>query len=96
MSAKRRHLNRELARIEREKVSRAQWKLFVSIIQKRKPNLVGSVRSLKDFSSLEDKVREALREALLEEFCATGLRVDSEPNERGLILEQLIDRLGSD
>jgi hypothetical protein len=35
----------------------------------------------------------AVRQALTDEFCATGLRPDHEPNERGLQLEELIDYL---
>jgi len=35
--------------------------------------------------------RERLIDGIMEEFCATGLRPDSEPNERGLLLEELRD-----
>lgn len=41
-----------------------------------------------------DEQRESLREAIGIEFCETGLREDSEPNERGLALESLIDVMG--
>ncbi|MBP6940667.1 MAG: hypothetical protein KBB65_02745 [Syntrophorhabdaceae bacterium] len=43
---------------------------------------------------LTDEQREKLREVLANELLETGLGKDDEPNERGLLLEGLIDRLG--
>ncbi len=37
--------------------------------------------------------QENLIEAIASEFASTGLRPDSEPNERGLQLENLLDRI---
>ena len=42
---------------------------------------------------LTDEDRENLVEAISTEFSATGLRPDSEPNQRGLQLEDLLDRI---
>jgi hypothetical protein len=38
--------------------------------------------------------REELRGVLADEFSATGICADFEPNPRGILLERLIDRLG--
>jgi|GEM_PF-1039660 len=38
----------------------------------------------------------ALQQATTDELLATGLREDDEPNERGLLLESLIDFLGKE
>ena len=35
-----------------------------------------------------------LRQSCTDELCATGLTYDDEPNERGYLLEELIDWLG--
>jgi hypothetical protein len=40
---------------------------------------------------LTPAIREALMDAISEEFAATGLMPDSEPNSRGLQLEELLD-----
>ena len=42
---------------------------------------------------LTEKDRDTLIEAISTEFCATGLRQDSEPNHRGFQLEELLDRM---
>lgn len=42
---------------------------------------------------LRQAQRETLVEAISSEFVSTGLRPDSEPNDRGLKLEDLLDRL---
>ena len=38
--------------------------------------------------------RDKLRQLILDEFCDTGLKVDDEPNTRGIDLEDLIDAIG--
>lgn len=43
--------------------------------------------------SLAPEDRETLVEAISFEFAATGLQSDSEPNNRGLKLEELLDRI---
>jgi hypothetical protein len=42
-------------------------------------------------ADLSRKQREELVDVILEEFAVTGLGPDSEPNPRGLALEDLID-----
>jgi hypothetical protein len=43
---------------------------------------------------LTNDQREELRQILTDELMETGLGDDDEPNERGLLLEELIDKLG--
>jgi hypothetical protein len=42
---------------------------------------------------ITDSDRQILIEAISDEFSATGLRSDSEPNQRGLQLEELLDQI---
>lgn len=67
--------------------------LLSEIVWKRDPSMVGVVASLQDVQLTVDQ-REELRQAVTDELMETGLRDDDEPNERGLLLEELIDRLG--
>lgn len=67
--------------------------LLSEVIWKRHPELIGVLSSLQD-GQLTEEQREELRQALTDEFTETGLRDDDEPNARGLLLEELIDRLG--
>jgi len=66
--------------------------LLHSTIQKQQPGLL-HLLTLFGKQQLTEDQREDLRQALIDEFIQTGLRDDSEPNERGLQLEDLIDRL---
>jgi hypothetical protein len=43
---------------------------------------------------LPEKERDELRELFGEELCETGFGPDDEPNERGKMIESLIDWLG--
>lgn len=67
--------------------------LLSEVLWKREPSLVGVVASLQDIQLTADQ-REELRQVVTDELMETGLRHDDEPNERGLLLEELIDRLG--
>ena len=67
--------------------------LLSEIVWKRDPSMIGAVASLQDIQLTDDQ-REDLRQAVTDELIETGLRDDDEPNERGLLLEELIDRLG--
>ena len=60
---------------------------------KRNPDMIGIVASIQNVALAEDQ-REELRQTLTDEFIETGLRENDEPNERGLLLEELVDRLG--
>lgn len=42
---------------------------------------------------MTDSDRQILIEAISDEFSATGLASDSEPNQRGLQLEKLLDQI---
>jgi hypothetical protein len=42
---------------------------------------------------LDSTQRQELMDAVSDEFARSGLRPDEEPNERGLALESLLDRL---
>lgn len=65
--------------------------LLREVIAARRPELSASLDASTKLSS---EVREAMRHALAEELAATGLNQDDEPNERGQLIEELIDRLG--
>lgn len=67
--------------------------LLREVIWKRRPELTGALGSLQDVK-LTEYQREDLRQMLTDEFIETGLCDDDEPNARGLLLEELIDRLG--
>jgi len=51
------------------------------------------VASFQD-AGLTEEHRDELRQTLTHELMETGLREDDEPNGRGLLLEELIDKLG--
>lgn len=51
------------------------------------------VASFQD-AGLTEEQQDELRQTLTDEIMETGLREDDEPNGRGLLLEELIDKLG--
>jgi hypothetical protein len=55
--------------------------------------MIGIVASFQSAELTNDQ-REELRQILTDELMETGLGDDDEPNERGLLLEELIDKLG--
>jgi hypothetical protein len=67
--------------------------LLSEVIWKRCPTMSGTLGSLQEVQ-LTEYQRDELRQAVTDEFCETGLQDNDEPNERGLLLEELIDRLG--
>ncbi len=68
-------------------------RLLKEIASKHNPSLL-SVVTLVIKASVTIEQREQLREVIAMEFVRTGLGKDDEPNERGILLERLIDRLG--
>lgn len=74
-------------------VSQEQLTLLHEVISKCSPESLAILDHIGE-SPLTSEQREELREIIWMEFCNTGLREDSEPNERGLVLEGLIDMLG--
>lgn len=69
--------------------------LLREVITKYRPDLIGVFYSPQT-GDLTAQQRMDLREAVGNELCETGLRENDEPNERGLLLEELIDWLGKE
>ena len=67
--------------------------MLEEVVASRRPDLKGLLLRLGSVP-LSREEREELRGALADEFVETGLEADSEPNGRGLLLDDLIDRLG--
>lgn len=67
--------------------------LLRQVVSKRSPELLEQLSQL-DVVPLTDEHRERLRAVVMDEFCDTGLQEDSEPNQRGLALEEIVDLLG--
>ncbi|MFY9571693.1 MAG: hypothetical protein WAV20_09875, partial [Blastocatellia bacterium] len=74
------------------KLSPPMAELLREAVSKRRPHLAGLLASLEDVE-LTDSQRDELWDAVADEFSETGLKEDDEPNERGLMLEDLIGRL---
>ena len=67
--------------------------LLGEIIRKRCPGAIGMMGSLPEVRLTKDQTEE-VRQAVTDELIETGLADDDAPNERGLLIEELIDRLG--
>lgn len=67
--------------------------LLRKVLWKHRANLMVLVDALGSIP-LSNEQREELREAIADELLETGLDKNDEPNEKGLLLEKLIDRLG--
>lgn len=63
------------------------------VVQDHCPDLLTILDSREDVA-LTEQQRDDLRQAVTDEFCQTGLKENDEPNQRGLLLEEIIDRLG--
>jgi hypothetical protein len=63
------------------------------VVQDHRPDLLTILDSREDVA-LTEQQRDDLRQAVTDEFCQTGLKENDEPNQRGLLLEEIIDRLG--
>lgn len=68
--------------------------LLVEVIEKHRPNMLGLVTSQN--IELTDSELDEIFDVVGNEFCETGLKKNDEPNERGLLLEDLIGRLRRD
>jgi hypothetical protein len=64
--------------------------LLRDVLQKRAPELLPLMREGSEIVILEHQKRY-IQDLVGDELSETGLRDDSEPNERGLALEKLID-----
>jgi hypothetical protein len=74
-------------------LTEAQTAMLAEIIQKRELALLHLVRVI-GTRRLHYDERESLREVLATELVETGLGEASEPNKRGLLIEDIIDALG--
>lgn len=66
-------------------------KILRDVITNRRPELANALDSSEQLTPLE---RETMRQAIADELTATGLQEDDEPNTRGRLLEEIIDRIG--
>jgi hypothetical protein len=67
--------------------------LLREAVERHAPELAPLLQSVEKRMLTEDE-RERLRAALSDELAASGLHENDEPNQRGLQIEDLIDRLG--
>jgi hypothetical protein len=75
-----------------EKLAQEDFELLKEAVWRNKPSLM-NVANLVGKSALTAEQRSALREALADELCSTGLMSDGEPNERGVKLDAIIGKL---
>lgn len=73
-------------------LSGKQRALLTEVIEKQKSSLYPIIDKI-DTGVITNEERSLLVEAITQEFCATGIGHDEEPNERGLLLEALLDAL---
>ena len=74
-------------------LQKEQEGLLREVLQRHAPDLLALLDS-PDPLKLNENQRDQLRQLVTDEFCATGLGENDEPNKRGLSLEYLIDHLG--
>jgi hypothetical protein len=74
-------------------LTKEQQKFLRETLMNRAPEFLNLLDSPEDVR-LSANQRDELRQIVTDEFCATGLRENDEPNARGLVLEDIIDRLG--
>lgn len=80
-------------KVKQYRFSEIDWSLLVDIVAKHRPQMMPSLANLRD-GGLSGEQREKLRGAVDDELSAEGLNSDSEPNQYGDQLEDLIDLLG--
>jgi hypothetical protein len=73
---------------------REQTTRIATLLQQLAPDLAGDAAGVTDVRELPRATREAIVDALLQEFTARGCGPDDEPNAYGLELEDLIDACG--
>ncbi len=77
----------------KNRLRQSEAQLLWEVVSKHQPRLLSLLQVL-GTRPLTIEEREALREAVADEFSAVGLDENDEPNARGIALEDLIDRLG--
>lgn len=73
-------------------LSNEQWTILRHVAKKYCPELLSRMATPQR-AKLTPEERYTLCQLLSDELCSTGLNEDSEANERGLALEDLIDVL---
>ena len=68
--------------------------LLQDVVRKQRPDLIGSLPKAES-GALTANEKRAFINAVSREFTASGLGSGDEPNERGLLLESLLDRLNA-
>ncbi len=66
--------------------------LLIEVLKKRLPSVLPLPSDL-EFDRVTPQQIDDICQALTDEFCETGLLSNSEPNERGIRLESLLDHL---
>jgi hypothetical protein len=74
-------------------LNQQELEVLKSIFLKHCPPLLPILETLGQVA-LDDIQREAIRGALADELIESGLNDKDEPNKKGFLLEDLIDRLG--
>jgi hypothetical protein len=75
-----------------ERLAPAQMDLLREVVEKHAPALLPLLEGGRIFA-LSDDDAAAFSAAIADEFIATGLQADDEPNDRGLALEELVDKV---
>lgn len=66
--------------------------LLEEIVRSRRPDMLGLLDPLTK-NLISEQQRDDLCQVATDEFCASGIREDGEPNQRGLCIENLINHL---
>lgn len=77
-----------------KRLSEGEFDKLREIIQRRNPDLL-SIPFFAPRPLLTEEEREAIRETLADELTEVGLRSDSEPNEYGVFIDEIIGKLGN-
>ena len=65
---------------------------LTEIVKRRSPDLL-NLSIFTPPKTLTEEERETIQEVLADEFCEFGLKENSEPNEYGIFLDDLIGKL---
>ena len=75
------------------RLSRTEADVLRQVVSRRSPTSLPLLDALAE-RRLSDDEREELRQIVMDDFVARGLREDDEPNEYGHRMERIIDALG--
>ncbi len=93
MGEKQRRLEDSAVSPERSRGKDEYAAVLRQVVNGRRPDLLPLVDSMTR-RQLTEAEREELRQTIADELTATGLGPGDEPNDRGLVLESVIDWLG--